>query len=146
MDSSEPIVISAILLSDHAIREAGTNKLTLIGIFSVWNAPGFPFRAPAFVITPFISNLRSASGERNLAVRIENVQSRHVVFSAGGKFTLGGHVTTNAVGDGSIPVPPGMVLPEAGRYRIYILIDGEEIGTRDFEAQQAPHPLPGPQG
>jgi hypothetical protein len=36
-----------------------------------------------------------------------------------------------------------MVLPEAGRYRIYVLIDGEEIGTRDFEVMSVPQPTLG---
>ncbi len=133
MDSSEPAVISAILLSDHAIREAGTNKLTLIGVFSAWNAPSFPFKTFPFVITPFITNFRGSEGEHTLTVRIEKVQTRHVVLSIGAKFILNGSVTPTAISDGPIPVQQGMILPEAGLYRIYVLIDGEEINTRDFE-------------
>ena len=133
MDSKEePTVLSAIILSDHAIREAGTNKLTLIGIFSNWNLPSFPFKTPPFYITPFITNLRRA-GERALSVRIESVKERIVVLGFGGKFGIPANIPANAIIDTPIPIIQGMILPQAGTYRIYVLIDGEEIGSRDFE-------------
>ena len=130
MDSDEPTVISAIMLSDHAIREAGTNKITLIGIFSIWNSPGFPLRVPLFYITPFITNFREG-GEKAITIRIEN-KDRHVLWSMGGKIGFAaGPVRNVAMVDAPIPVQ-GLTFMEAGRYRIFVIVDGSEIGFRDF--------------
>lgn len=40
---SEPLVVPAILCSDLVVREAGTGKLTLAGVFSGWQSP-FPIQ------------------------------------------------------------------------------------------------------
>lgn len=133
MEQEEPVIITGILMSDHAIREAGTNKLSLIGIFSQWNANAFPFQTTPFYVTAFVTNFRAMDNPHDLAVRIEKVGSRVVIFSLGAKFGFGGVLTKSAVMDLSLPAPQGILIPEAGLYRIDVLIDGEEIANRNFE-------------
>ena len=91
-------------MSDVAVREAGTNKLTLVGIFSVWNCPAFPFQTPPFFISVFLSNLRQGVRELNLVVRIEQKKTGMVIANAVAKVQFG---------DGMAITPEAMVeIPE----------------------------------
>ena len=129
----EPVVISAIMLSDHVLREAGSNKLSLIGCFATWNAPAFPFPCPPFFITPFLSNFRTVSGTIEVTVRIET-PAKHVVWSAMAKIDFRASPETTPP-DALIDIPfqaVGVSFPQAGRYTIRVFVDSDEIAYRDF--------------
>ena len=129
---NEPVVIQAILLSDHVIREAGSNKLSLIGCFAVWNASFFPFPAPKFVITTFIGNFRKCGVEVVVTLRIETT-NKHVIWSAMGK--VGFPPNQQPPPELLVEIPfqaQGVAFAEPGRYTIRVIVDGDEIGQRDF--------------
>ncbi len=136
------------MLSDSAIREAGTNKLSLIGTFSGWTVQSLPFRTPPFVITPFITNFRHP-GKHTFTVAVEHVQTRQTVLSAGGEAMIGvmpgapvnpARIPASAVIDAPLPIPMGVTFVLPGMYKIVVYLDGEEIGNREFEVtpQQPP--------
>jgi hypothetical protein len=138
---NEPVVIQAILLSDHVIREAGSNKLTLIGCFSVWNALSFPFTSPKFVITIFLGNFRKGGVEVSVTLRVETPE-KHVIWSAIGKIGF----------PKDKPAPPpellveipffaeGIAFGNPGRYTIRVIVDGDEVGQRDFYVRSVTAP------
>ncbi len=140
---NEPVILPAILLSDSVIREAGTGKLSYIGCFSQWNLPQLPLTIAPFYITAQVANFRHGGGEVPVVLRIEKADGQNV-FSVEGK-----------VGFAEKDLPPGLIveLPtpivglhfaEAGRYIIRVLINGEEVGSRDtFVRVVAPPQAPG---
>jgi hypothetical protein len=131
MDTSEPIVIPAIMMSDQVIREAGTNKISLIGVFSVWNASQFPFTAPPFFITPTITNFRNGESSMELNIKIE-MPNGHPIWSMMGNIGFLSKIIPDfAVLETPVPVL-GATFPSAGRYIIKVLLDGDPVGTRDF--------------
>jgi hypothetical protein len=138
----EPVVIAAIMLSDHVLREAGSNKLSLIGCFSTWNAPMFPFPCPPFFITPFLGNFRMVSGTINVTARIETAV-KHVLWSAIAKVDFRAGPQTMAP-DALIEIPfqaVGVSFPQAGRYTIRVFVDSDEVAHRDFTVN--PVTMPG---
>ncbi len=137
-DEMEPALLKSIMLSDTVIREGGTNKLSLIGIFAQFNASKFPFQIPLFYATPFITNLSGTHESIAVVLRIENPSTGDVLASASGTIQPGEAGSEPAPIDRDvifeIPYPfPGVVFPEAGRYVIKALINGEEIGERFFK-------------
>lgn len=124
-------MISAIMLSDHTVREEGTNKLSLIGCFAQWYAPSFPFSVPPFCVTPFVGNFRASSGQLEITARLET-GSRHVLWSASAKINFESlHGTMPA--DLLIDIPfkaIGVTFPMAGQYVIRIFVDADEIASR----------------
>lgn len=133
----EPVVLDAIMLSDSTIREVGTNKLSLIGCFSFFNAAAFPFPAPNFFVTPFITNLSGIQKRINVTVRIEDPNTGHVAMSASGTLETTGdgqEFPRTFIFDRSFPFI-GVIFPGAGMYKIQILVNSEPIGNREFEVK-----------
>lgn len=135
----EPVLLSSILFSDSVIQEHGTGKLSLIGTFHLFRPNRLPFTPPPFFITTLLTNLPNPPKEMRVTLRIEAVQSSHVVFS--GTATLRFH-------DASVPFPdfavfevpflcPNVTFPEAGRYRVTAFVNDETIGQRYLSIEVA---------
>jgi hypothetical protein len=137
--TAEPVTIPAVLFSDLMIREANTNKCTLIGIFNQWNCPKFPFQTPPFWVTAFIGNMRGVK-EINITIRLEANASGHVLASlaANIRFPESG-IPENAVIEIPLPVN-SIVLPFPGVFRAVVLADDEKIAERGFLAIHTPIP------
>jgi len=139
---SEPVVIQAILLSDAVIREAGTGKLTLVGMFSAWNCPGFPFQTPPFCATAILSNFANGTTQINVVVRIEQKQTGLVLASSVARAQIpAGKISHKDI----VEIPfklPGVVIPQEGEYRVVILADDEKLGERHWLARLVPAPSP----
>jgi hypothetical protein len=133
MDLSDPLVIPAILMSDYVVREMGTGKLSLVGIFSQWNCPHFPFQTPAFWVTPFLTNFRGNPKEVNLTVKIEQCQSGHTLASAAAKIQFPPEITIQSGVMVEIPFPIASInLAQPGNYRVVVLVNDEKIAERIF--------------
>ena len=133
----EPALLNAIMLSDSTIREAGSNKLTLVGIFQVFLAPTFPFQSPSFFVTPFITNFSGRQEEVAVVVRIEEPGSGNVLASASGTLQLAEQDETPEPVDREIvldfPFPfQNVIFKEAGKYLLKVLVNGEDVGDRSF--------------
>jgi hypothetical protein len=125
----EPALAPNIILSDGAIREVGTNKISLIGVFHNVNAPVFPFNI-GFFVTPSISNLRGKLDRAKVTIRIEEKASSLVVASA--VIEVG---SNNELGPSDvlqIPIRVGCSFGSAGLYSVVILFQNEVIGSRDL--------------
>jgi hypothetical protein len=135
---AEPSVISAILLSDMSILEQGTQKRSLIGCFDRFAFHQFPARYGLFFITAAITNVEGTFTKLELTYRIE--KKGHVVFSNSTTIQFEPSPKTYArdeVMGLSVPVP-GITFPEPGVYTVLVLLDGDEIGKRDFGVVQVP--------
>src|SRR5262249_49568445 len=93
----EPVVCPAIIFSDGAIREQGTGKLSLIGCFSHFNAPGFPFLSQPFIVTVLLSNIRGPIEHLPVTLRVETPGSAHVLSSVSGEMNIGPEVEQNQI-------------------------------------------------
>jgi hypothetical protein len=127
---NEPVVIPAILLSDGVIREAGTGKLSYIGVFSQWNVPQLPFLVAPFFITAHVANFRHGGREVPVTLRIEKPDG-HALWSVEGKVGFPEKdLPAGLIVELPTPVV-GLQIGEAGRYTVRVLIDGDEVGHRD---------------
>lgn len=124
------------MLSDSVIREQGTNKLSLIGVFNQWNCSAFPFRTPPFFVTSFLTNFRVSDSEEgkeiNVALRIEETGSGHVLASATAKVKFPKAVQPSAMVE--IPFRMDSInLTRPGEHRVVLLVDDEKIAVRPFQ-------------
>jgi hypothetical protein len=134
-------------MSDYVVREAGTNKLTLAGIFSVLNCPGFPFGTPPFWITVFLTNFRGGVKETNVVVRIEQKQTGMVLGNAAARVQFAeGKITPDMM----VEIPfrlNSIFVPQPGNYRVVVLVNDDKVAERPFivNALSAPAIMPPPQ-
>ncbi|HZZ58972.1 MAG TPA: hypothetical protein VFE31_14155 [Opitutaceae bacterium] len=140
---NEPVIIPAILLSDMVIREAGTGKLSYIGVFSQWNVPQMPVQVAPFFVTAHVANFRHGGMEVPISIRIESTEGQKI-WSADGKVAFPGReLPAGLVVELPTPVV-GLTFREAGRYIFRIVVDEEELGRRDVHvrvvAPQQPPP------
>jgi hypothetical protein len=129
---AEPTIISAIMLSDLAIVEQGTQKRSLIGTFDQFGFHQFPAQYGRFFITASITNIEGTFSKLDVTYRIE--KRGHVVFSNSATLQFGAgpqKIERKTVMGLSIGVQ-GVIFPEPGTYTVVVLLDGEEIGKRDF--------------
>jgi hypothetical protein len=134
---AEPTIISAIMLSDLAIVEQGTQKRSLIGTFDQFGFHQFPAQYGRFFITASITNIEGKFSKLELTYRIE--KRGHVVFSNSTtvQFDPERQIVRDTVMGLSIGVQ-GVIFPEPGTYTVVVLLDGDEIGKRDFGVIQVP--------
>jgi hypothetical protein len=88
LDATEPALVQGIILSDHVVREQGTNKATCVGIFHLYNLPQFPFPVPPFFATVGVTNLQPDVRELDVTCRLEVASSGHVLKSASAHLKL----------------------------------------------------------
>ena len=127
----EPALLQSIILSDYAVREQGTGKMTLVGVFHQYNLPQTPAAVPPFFVTVAITNLRGKIESLPVTVRIEEMASSAVVGSATGKIASKAELTVDNIVE--IPFPfPHVVFQSVGLYKIVVLVNNEPVGNRTF--------------
>lgn len=128
------IVLMGIVLSDSAIREAGTGKMSFIGSFHQYQSAIFPLAVPSFFVTPMLTNIRGKIEKPIvIAVRIEDPRTGLVLTSAVGNIGLMPQYTFNGTEVVDVPFPLiPMQFPSAGNYNVIVMVDGEKIGQRNL--------------
>ena len=127
---SDPVTVS-IILSDLVICEQGTGKNSLIGVFNNFNVPQIPFPTPLFFITVALTNMPATPRTFNIAVRIEDPSTGHVLKSVGGeiKFRDSSNLSKEFVFEVSIPVTP-FFIPKPGHYEVKVFVNNSDAGKR----------------
>ena len=125
---SEPVLPPAITFSDGRIRDSETGKLTLMGVFHRIKTTQFPFTAPPFFATVFVTNIRGGVRDLPVKMNIENDQGT-AIATVDGVVTATSIVSLREVAEISFPVP-AIKFDVAGQYRAVVFIDGEQIGSR----------------
>jgi hypothetical protein len=142
MDNFDPT--ARVFFSDHVLREAGTNKLSIIGIFQAWNASHFPFPIPPFIATVSLENLTNLPKKLTLLIRIEQIDTGLVLANAGAM--MGFHPdfkmddVTNSL-EVSIPINP-FVVNSPGKFVAVVLVNGNEIARKTFSVTSLTQPNP----
>jgi hypothetical protein len=128
---NEPVLPSAITFSDEKIRDQETGKLTLVGVFHCIKTAKFPFTAPAFYATAFVTDIKGGIKQLPVSMNIEDSTGK-VIASAAGHVAGSGLIAAGEVTEISFPLPP-IVFNAAGRYKAVVLLDKKAIGSRGFE-------------
>jgi hypothetical protein len=136
MSESEPVLV-AFLLSDSAIVEANTNKLSLIGCFSQFNLPVFPSTVASFYATIMLTNLGGAT-ELAFSLQIAEPKTGHILCATSGKMERSG---TGFDQDQYLEIPfsiPPVTFHQPGKYEIKLLLNGEEFTKRPITVNLLP--------
>ena len=131
MQNVEPTLAFGIVISDNAIREEGTGKLSFIGSFQNFNFPTFPFQSPPFFVTAFITNLAGQIDKLTITARVEQPKSGHVVRSSSIEIGFKKPIDKDEIFEIPFGLPP-CIFPAAGVYQIVVLVNNEKVGHRDF--------------
>ena len=131
MASVNPPLLLAFVLCDGIIREANTNKFSLIGTFNGLYAQGFPNVHPSFSVYVALTDGR---GRVPCALRMLSLESGKELFS------VKGHVEfRDPTGAAELVYQLQQVRFDApGIYSLEFLADGELLGARKLNVQPAP--------
>lgn len=130
---SEPVLV-AFLFADRIITEDNQKK-GIIGTFTRFHSQHFPVTFPLWFIYSAITNI--APGKHPIGITITNVQTRQVVMSVNADLDAAGPGNLDDVVEFSIPVV-NVVFPEAGKYDVSIVMDGETVGSRALQVMLHP--------
>jgi hypothetical protein len=138
---SEGAVVPGILISDVSIVEHQTGKRSVVGCFDQFIFPQFPATYGRFWVTLWISNLVGTLSELNITLRIQQQGTGHVIFSntANLKFPAEQTFERDKV-FGAAMMVQGAVFPQPGTYTIVILLNDQDVGSRDFSVTLPPQP------
>jgi len=125
-----PPKCKAILLCDHAIADAATGKVSVIGIFGRWAFPHFPHSTPSFRV---FLQLTDGIGSYVISVEVLNLQADQII--AQGRVAEMDFPERKSKVDLVISISP-LLIPHAGSYDLVVLADGQEIDRQQFQATQ----------
>ena len=114
--------IVAMLLCDHVITEAGSNKKTLIGVFDRWQLLKFPERLGTFWI---YARLTDAEGKYVFKLRFVYLdEDKFLMEAKTEEITAADRLASCEL---ALPVPL-MPVEKPGRYEIQLLANDVYIG------------------
>ena len=121
--------LNAMLICDQAIREEGTGKVSLIGIFENINARQFPLRLGFLCV---YAKLTDAEGQYD--IRLELVRLENLLAIGQGQLMI-------TVEDRMAPVEiifqlSGLVFAEPGRYEFRLYANEKSVGIKSFTVVQ----------
>ena len=130
MAAAKPM-IKAILVCDHIITEAGTNKKSLIGVFENITVLKFPYRHPLFSV---YVKLTDASGKYRVRIELVDLKQNKIIgkgeiFSMDFPDKLSHYELTFNFG--------GLRFNHAGKYEFRIYVNDEFLDSKDFNVLQA---------
>jgi hypothetical protein len=125
----KPIVL-ALILSDSVIREANTNKLSLIGTFNGIFANNFPCTHPSLSVYIAITEGR---GRVQCKLRMLSLQDNSIVFELPGQIDFGG---PTSVGELVFQLQQ-IRFQQPGVYSIEFWTGSELLASRKLNVQQA---------
>jgi len=132
MATVKPLLL-ALVLCDSVIREAGTNKVSLIGIFNGIFGQNFPITHPSLCV--YIA-LTGGHGRTACKLRMTCMDTNAVIFELPGQIEFGD--PTNV---GEMIFQWNQIrLERPGVYAFEFWVDGELLGSRRLVAQKAQPP------
>jgi hypothetical protein len=127
----DPVICPSIIFSDLTIREVGTDKISLIGSFTQFNAAQFPFVAAPFHITVLLSNIQGPVEALPITMRIEAPGSGHVMASMSGLVPIPPTHTRDDIVQVVFGFAPTQ-FQGPGKYDVVILVRNEPVGKRSL--------------
>jgi hypothetical protein len=136
MKNYEPVLPSAILFSDNAVREEGTRKLSLIGCFQHFFSTKFPITVAPFFVSVFVTNLFGEIGELTATAKIEDRETGTVIQSVTWRTRSENEnavqIRKTDIADLVFPMPP-TTFSKPG---IYEVINNERLGSRPLTVKE----------
>jgi len=119
-----------MVLCDQVIRDEMTKKITLVGCFTTILANAFPATHRGLGL--YVA-LTDGEGDYTGNLRFTLEATGQELMSAEGKFHLANPLQVAELNFGI----PALPLPQAGKYRLEFLCDGEPLMSRVFVADLA---------
>jgi hypothetical protein len=125
--------LNAMLLCDHTIREAGTGKVSLIGVFENVSAAQFPVVHRALSV---YAKLSDAEGEYAIRLELVRLDDDHVVAQGTLKASFADRMTPGEL----IFNLENLGLERPGRYEFRLHADGRFVAAKSFTVLQTRAP------
>jgi hypothetical protein len=126
--------MQAMLLADHAIREIGTNKVTLIGVFDRLGGTSFPLHyAHAIAI---YARVTDAEGEYPIRLELTRLDDEQTIGRLDGKATFGSRLQPQEL---VFNLGPPLTFERPGTYEFNLFadllyVDGARLNVVQVEA------------
>lgn len=116
-------VMQAILCADTAIREIGTNKVTLVGIFDQIFGPAFPlvWQKPISVY----ARITEAQGTYPIRLELVHVDDEQAIGRLEGQSAI---VDRLAFSELLFELPSGITFEKPGKYEFRLFANGRFVG------------------
>jgi len=124
-------IVNAMLIADLAIREEGTHKVSLIGIFENLRASRFPFRHPTMAL---YVKMTDAQGEYDMRIELLRLDDATRVVEARTDF----HVLDRMKAAELVFVLNNLAFPEPGHYEFRLAANGRHVGSKSFVVELHP--------
>ncbi|MEK6664965.1 MAG: hypothetical protein AABZ20_00865 [candidate division NC10 bacterium] len=124
-------VCNAFLICDYAIREEGTGKVSLVGVFENINARSFPVTHGLLCV---YAKLTDAEG--NYEIRLELVRLEDLVIVGQGALTM--TIEDRMVAPEIIFQLGGLVFERPGRYEFRLSANARSVAIKSFNVVQIP--------
>jgi hypothetical protein len=122
--------LNAMLLCDHTIREHGTGKVSLIGIFENITAVQFPVVHRALSV---YAKLGDAEGEYAIRLELVRLDDHQVVAEGTLRTSFGDRMTPGEL----IFALENLGLERAGRYEFRLYANDRYVAGKSFTVVQA---------
>jgi hypothetical protein len=135
MPSGNAPLVLAMVLCDHIIREAGSNKFSLIGTFNGLWAPRFPTVHPSMAVYVALSDGR---GLVPCCLRMRAMETGKEVFSLKGQVEFRDPA---AIAELVFQIQQAR-FEAPGNYSLEFVASNDLLSTRRLMVQQSPPPRP----
>jgi hypothetical protein len=123
--------LNAMLLCDHTIRELGTGKVSLIGIFENISAARFPVVHHALSV---YAKLGDAEGEYAIRLELVRLDDGHTVAQGALRAAFADRLAPGEL----IFALESLALERPGRYEFRLYADDRYIAGKSFTVVQTP--------
>ncbi len=124
--------ITQAFLADYA-NVTREGKLNVLGIFSVINAPSFPWVHPQMQLVFTWGASKAESGrEKEMEIQLRDADGREI-FKIGGKMIIPEGESGKPILGNQILCLNGVRFEKEGSYVFHILYSGEEKASIDFD-------------
>lgn len=117
----EPVLL-ALIPCDRVITE-DNGKKCVIGTFTSFQLPTFPFTVPPWAVYACITNV---SGEQSFALNLKHADSQQIVLPVAGRLNAATKADTIEMG---IPVS-GVTFADEGEHVLELYVAGQLVGAR----------------
>ena len=128
MASVNPPLLLALVLCDTIIREAGTNKYSLVGTFNTLFVRQLPCTHPSLAVYVALTDGR---GQVPAALRLVGIETGKEVFGLKGTIDFR---DPTGVAELAFQIP-NVRFEGLGEYALEFLADGELLGSRKLRVQ-----------
>jgi hypothetical protein len=121
-----PPTFNAMLICDNSIREDGTGKVSLIGIFAGVVAPKFPLVHPSLCV---YVNLGDAEGKYPLRLELIRAHDMRTIGRGTGELEVRDRMKPAEI----VFELKGLVFESPGRYEFVLYANDRLVGKKSFE-------------